>query len=157
MLGTAGHGHDAVSGLVAKSTSGVNGLLRPESARRRRSIFLFAGRMLTDLYSTQSRHLLAEVVASDPTSHDSVEQVRSLGPPCSRGETTTVESRNTAVNHCPTQAVQKYVAARVDCGCLSPAPRQGQACRLGLSTRNFGFVLGCCLETTHISYMCVMK
>lgn len=53
-----------------------------------------------------------------------------------------------------TSPSKNNVAARVVCGCLSPAPGQGQgqACRPGLSTRNFGFVLGCCLETTHINF-----
>lgn len=46
------------------------------------------------------------------------------------------------------------VAARVVCGCLSPAaPWQGQACRPGLSTRNSGFVLGSFHETGHIRFM----
>ena len=98
-------------------------------------------------------------VASDPTLHGSAGQLCRPGPPqVPKGGTTTVEPRNTAVNRCPTQAPPKIMSRPVSSvDCLSPALRQGQACRPGLSTRNFGFVLGCCLETTHINFMCHLE
>lgn len=110
--------------------------------------------MLTSLDSTQSRDLLPEVwprtrLCTVPPGSYAV-----LVLPKFEGRDylcRTAQHGCQPLSHASSS--KNNVAARVVCGCLSPAPRQGQACRPGLSTRNSGFVLGCCVEITHINFM----
>lgn len=124
--------------------------------RRPSSLYLPNRRMLVIDESVfhPIKKIPARNAASDPTLHGSAEQLRSLGSPKLEGSDyvcRTTQYGCQPLSHASSS--KNNVAARVLCGCLVPAPWQGQACRLGLSTRNFGVVPGCCPGTAHMNFM----
>lgn len=144
--------------IGVSSTSEVMGCYTRK--RRPSSLYLPNRRMLVIDESVfhPIRRTPAGSMASDPTLHGSAGQLRSFGSPKLEGRDyvrRTTQYGCQPLSHASSS--KNNVAARVLCGCLVPAPWQGQACRLGLSTRNFGVVPGCCPGTNYMNSMYLLE